>query len=67
MFDLVIGADGLHSKVRQLAFGAQDQFEGSLGYTVAAFEVSEYRPRDEDVYIMYNEPGRMLGRVALHH
>ncbi|AGK56940.1 hypothetical protein HYPDE_26288 [Hyphomicrobium denitrificans 1NES1] len=64
-FDLVIGADGLHSKVRKLAFGPQSQFERSLGYTVAAFEASEYRPRDEDVYIMHNEPRRMLGRVAL--
>jgi 2-polyprenyl-6-methoxyphenol hydroxylase-like FAD-dependent oxidoreductase len=64
-FDLVIGADGLHSRVRQLAFGPQDRFEQSLAYTVAAFEASGYRPRDEGVYVMYNEPGRMLGRVAL--
>jgi 2-polyprenyl-6-methoxyphenol hydroxylase-like FAD-dependent oxidoreductase len=64
-FDLVIGADGLHSRVRQLAFGPQGEFETSLGYTVAAFEASGYRPREEDVYIMYNEPGHMLGRVAL--
>jgi len=65
-FDLVVGADGLHSKVRHLAFGPQERFETSLGYTVAAFEASGYRPRDEDVYVMHNEPGRMLGRVALH-
>ena len=26
-FDLVIGADGLHSRVRRLAFGPQEQFE----------------------------------------
>jgi hypothetical protein len=25
-----------------------------------------YRPRDEQVYIIFNEPGRMLGRFALH-
>jgi 2-polyprenyl-6-methoxyphenol hydroxylase-like FAD-dependent oxidoreductase len=48
-FDLVIGADGLHSGVRSLAFGPQDQFEKQLGYGVAAFEVHGYRPRDEDV------------------
>ena len=64
-FDLVIGADGLHSRVRQLAFGPQAQFEKSLGYTVAAFEISGYRPRDENVYVMHNVPGRMVGRVAL--
>ena len=37
-FDLVIGADGLHSNVRNLVLGPQEQFERSLGYTVAAFE-----------------------------
>jgi 2-polyprenyl-6-methoxyphenol hydroxylase-like FAD-dependent oxidoreductase len=65
-FDLVIGADGLHSKVRSLVFGAQQQFERHLGYLVAAFEARGYRPRDEDVYVTYSKPGRMLGRVALH-
>jgi 2-polyprenyl-6-methoxyphenol hydroxylase-like FAD-dependent oxidoreductase len=64
-FDLVIGADGLHSKVRRLVFGAQNQFEKYLGYLIAAFEVRGYRPRDEDIYVTYNTPGRMLGRVAL--
>ncbi len=33
-FDLVIGADGLHSDVRRLAFGLQHQFEKQLGYVV---------------------------------
>jgi 2-polyprenyl-6-methoxyphenol hydroxylase-like FAD-dependent oxidoreductase len=65
-FDLVIGADGLHSKVRRLVFGAQNQFEKYLGYLIAAFEVQAYRPRDEDVYVTYNTPGQMLARVALH-
>src|SRR4051812_29293404 len=37
-FDLVIGADGLHSTVRRLAFGPQHAFEKHLGYIVAAFE-----------------------------
>jgi 2-polyprenyl-6-methoxyphenol hydroxylase-like FAD-dependent oxidoreductase len=64
-FDLLIGADGLHSSVRELAFGPQSQFEKHLGYAVAAFEASGYRPRDEDVYLMYGEPGRMLGRFTL--
>ena len=66
-FDLVIGADGLHSEVRRLVFGPQDRFEKQLGYTVAAFEVRGYRPRDEDVYLMYGQPGRMLGRFTLHN
>ncbi len=65
-FDLVIGADGLHSKLRGLVFGAQGQFEYYLGYTVAAFEVLGYRPRDEGVYVIYSKHGRMVGRFALH-
>jgi len=64
-FDLVIGADGLHSAVRGLAFGPQQKFEWPLGYVVAAFEMSGYRPRDDDVYLMYGQPGRMLGRFTL--
>jgi len=65
-FDLVIGADGLHSNVRRLAFGQQQQFENDLGYVVAAFETEGYRPRDEDVYVIYSEPGQMVARFALH-
>ena len=64
-FDLVIGADGLHSAVRSLAFGAQTMFERHLGYVVAAFEVRGYRPRDQDTYLTYGEPGRMVGRFTL--
>ena len=64
-FDLVIGADGLHSNVRSLAFGPQHRFEEQLGYVVAAFEVRGYRPRDEGVYFMYGQPGRMIGRFTL--
>jgi 2-polyprenyl-6-methoxyphenol hydroxylase-like FAD-dependent oxidoreductase len=65
-FDLLVGADGLHSNVRRLVFGTPSEFEKSLGYQAAAFEVSGYRPRDEDVYVLYGEPGRMVGRIALH-
>ena len=66
-FDLVIGADGLHSNVRDLAFGPQQRFERQLGYGVAALEVQGYRPRDEDVYLMYGQPGRMIGRFTQHN
>jgi 2-polyprenyl-6-methoxyphenol hydroxylase-like FAD-dependent oxidoreductase len=64
-FDLVIGADGLHSRVRELVFGPQNQFERYLGYKVAAFEVGGYRPRDELVYVMYTEVGQQVGRFAM--
>ena len=64
-FDLVIGADGLHSTVRKLALGPQQRFEKDLGYVVAAFEARGYRPRDENVYLMYGQPGRMVGQFTL--
>ena len=65
-FDLVIGADGLHSGVRRLVFGPQQRFEKPLGYIVAAFEVRGYRLRDEEIYVIYSRPARMLARFALH-
>jgi 2-polyprenyl-6-methoxyphenol hydroxylase-like FAD-dependent oxidoreductase len=65
-FDLVIGADGLHSRVRKLVFGAQDRYEKDLGYRVAAFETLGYRPRDELVYVIHSVPGRQVGRFTLN-
>ena len=35
--DLVVGADGLHSRVRALRFGAEEEFVRPLGASVAAF------------------------------
>jgi 2-polyprenyl-6-methoxyphenol hydroxylase-like FAD-dependent oxidoreductase len=64
-FDLVIGADGLHSNIRRLVFGEQGQFERYLGYKVAAFEVAGYRPRDELVYVMYTQVGQQVARFAM--
>src|SRR5579871_3541156 len=64
-FDLVIGADGLHSAVRSLVFGPQSRFEKYLGHIVAAFEARGYRPRDDDAYLIYGQPGRMVGRFTL--
>jgi 2-polyprenyl-6-methoxyphenol hydroxylase-like FAD-dependent oxidoreductase len=66
-FDLLIGADGLHSTVRRLAFGPQSPLEKHLGYVVAAFEAHGYRPREADTYVIYNQPGRMVGRFALRN
>jgi len=38
-FDLVIGADGLHSNVRQLTFGPLSRPVSFLGYYLAGWEV----------------------------
>lgn len=41
-FDLVVGADGLHSRTRALAFGPADRFVRSLGLGVAVFGVPNH-------------------------
>jgi 2-polyprenyl-6-methoxyphenol hydroxylase-like FAD-dependent oxidoreductase len=64
-FDLVIGADGLHSNVRRLTFGPESDVEHYLGCMVAACVVEGYRPRDELAYVTYSEPGRSIGRFTL--
>lgn len=63
--DLVIGADGLHSRVRGLLFGPEANFEKPLGYHVAAFEVEGYRPCDELVLVMHGVPGRQISRWSM--
>ncbi len=59
-FALAIGADGVHSRLRQLVFGPEQQFEHYLGLMVAAFHV----PRDglpiERTVKLYEEIDRMM-------
>lgn len=38
-YDVVIGADGLHSNVRSLVFGPEHQFEHYLGFCFAGFSM----------------------------
>ncbi|BBX08221.1 FAD-binding domain [Mycolicibacterium aichiense] len=64
-FDMLVGADGLHSNVRQLEFTADGSVERYLGCLVAAAVVEGYRPRDELVYMTYGRPGRSVSRFSL--
>jgi 2-polyprenyl-6-methoxyphenol hydroxylase-like FAD-dependent oxidoreductase len=64
-FDLLVGADGLHSRVRQLTVGPDSTCTRYLGCQVAACVVDGYRPREELVYATYNLPDRQLGRFSL--
>ncbi|MEV6873628.1 FAD-dependent monooxygenase [Amycolatopsis sp. NPDC051128] len=41
-FDLVIGADGLHSVVRRLAFGPEEEFTRHLGQYLAIFPAPNF-------------------------
>jgi 2-polyprenyl-6-methoxyphenol hydroxylase-like FAD-dependent oxidoreductase len=64
-FDLVVGADGLHSRVRRLAFGPDDRYERDLGIGVAAFDIDGYLPRDENVAVAHTEVGFQAVRLAM--
>ena len=59
-FDLVIGADGLHSNVRQKAFGDEAQFLQNLGMYLCVFSVPNYLNLDR-VEVQYSEVGRVAG------
>ncbi|WP_438388821.1 FAD-dependent oxidoreductase [Actinopolyspora saharensis] len=60
-FDLVVGADGLHSRVRRLAFGLESQFLTHLGLHIATMPLQQ-AAADRTV-LLHNAPGRA---VAVH-
>lgn len=64
-FDLIVGADGLHSRVRSLAFGPTERYEKYLGMVVSAFESAAYPERDELVAMMYADVGFQAVRLSL--
>ena len=66
-FDLAVGADGLHSQVRELTFGPEVKFETPLGCHVAAFRLSGYPRRDELTYVSHTVSKRHVARVALRN
>jgi 2-polyprenyl-6-methoxyphenol hydroxylase-like FAD-dependent oxidoreductase len=66
VFDLVVGADGLHSNIRRLAFGDEAQFVRDLGCYVAIFGAANAYGLD-GWELMYNMPGHRhaAGKTAL--
>ncbi len=54
-FDLVVGADGIHSNVRRLAFGPEEAYVRFLGHYYALAQIDAGEGGQ-----MYNEPGRMV-------
>ena len=64
-FDLVIGADGLHSHIRACVFGPASDYEISMGASVAAFRLKDYQPREELVYVSHIMAGRQIARFSM--
>jgi 2-polyprenyl-6-methoxyphenol hydroxylase-like FAD-dependent oxidoreductase len=54
-FDVVFGADGMHSNVRKLAFGPESDYVRHLGYYYALADIDS-----SDEQVMYSEPGRTV-------
>ena len=59
-FELVIGADGLHSTVRRLAFGPDARFLRHRDHYFA-FANADAELGEDRWVTMYNRPGRMAG------
>src|SRR5215470_2631716 len=57
-FDCVIGADGLHSNVRRIAFGEESRFLRDLGLYLCVYSVPNYLKLDR-MEMQYSEIGRI--------
>ncbi len=60
-FDLLVGADGLHSIVRTLVFGDEAQFERYCGYQFGVFTTDNYLGLDEACVQSYGVPRKQVG------
>ncbi|MFT3714254.1 MAG: FAD-dependent monooxygenase [Archangium sp.] len=58
-FDLVVGADGVHSQVRALAFGPEEQFAKELGSAMAIFSAPNHLGLRREQLLFSN-----IGRIA---
>jgi 2-polyprenyl-6-methoxyphenol hydroxylase-like FAD-dependent oxidoreductase len=59
-FDLVVGADGLHSIVRTLVFGDDAHFERYCGYQAGVFTTDNYLGLGAASIQMYGVPGKLV-------
>jgi len=63
-YDLVIGADGLHSGLRRLVFGPEDQYVTQLGQCFGFFDI-ENRLRMDHCGMAYIDSGRTAALQAI--
>ncbi len=58
-FDLLVGADGLHSNVRNLIFGNEAKFEKYFGYYTSSFTIDNFSS-GSTAFSMYNVPYKQV-------
>ncbi|MFJ1990781.1 FAD-dependent monooxygenase [Streptomyces asiaticus] len=63
-FDLVVGADGMHSQTRETVFGPEERFHRYLGYCFAIFTMPNTFGLSREV-MMWNTPGRAAALYAV--
>ncbi|MGW0538246.1 FAD-dependent monooxygenase [Streptomyces sp. NPDC003032] len=63
-FDLVLGADGMHSRTRGLVFGPEQKFHRYLGYCFAIFAMPNTFGLSHEALI-WNTPGRAAALYAV--
>jgi 2-polyprenyl-6-methoxyphenol hydroxylase-like FAD-dependent oxidoreductase len=59
-FDLLVGADGLHSIVRALVFGDEAHFERYCGFQAGVFTTDNYLGLARASIQMYGVPGKLV-------
>lgn len=57
-FDILIGADGVHSNTRRLVFGSEEQYHRYLGYRYASYALPDLYGIGR-AWKNYTEPGRL--------
>ncbi|MEU3914435.1 FAD-dependent monooxygenase [Streptomyces sp. NPDC029721] len=62
-FDLVIGADGLHSQTRRLTLGPEEPFHHYLGYCFTGFTLPNHLGLAHEG-VVWNAPGRSAALYA---
>ncbi|WP_214409707.1 FAD-dependent monooxygenase [Sphaerisporangium fuscum] len=65
-FDLVIGADGLHSVTRRLTFGPEEQFVKHLGVYCAIFTTANHLGLDHTGH-GYRTAGKLVAMYSSRH
>lgn len=65
-FDLVVGADGLHSVVRALVFGDESHFERYCGFQAGVFTTDNYLGLARASIQMYGVPGKLVAVRSPH-